>query len=258
MKSYLSQMTFMYFDQLEAVKPFFEDVLNLEKVFEPEWAVVYKVCSGAYLGAVDASRGSIDPGVRGGTLISLTVDDVMSHYDRIASSSLITQLTEIKEFEDIGVKSFFFKGPQGYDFEIQTFTKDSSNFTGRNLSSDGLELFEVEKEFCIATALEGAVGWARYFAEDGKMLTKSGKTIDGKTNIENAMKPLFSLDQIRFEWQPINAELSMDKTLGYTYGQYTREYLSPDKEKICETGMYMSIWRKQADGSWRIAIDGGN
>lgn len=136
MKSYLSQITFMYFDQLEEVKPFFEEVLNLEKVFEPEWAVVYKVCEGAFLGAVDANRGSIDINSRGGSLVSLTVDDVVPHFERIKSSTMISHLTDLKEFEDIGVKSFFFKGPQGYDFEIQEFTSEITNFSKPKLTSE--------------------------------------------------------------------------------------------------------------------------
>ena len=258
MDKYLSQITFMYFDQLDQVKSFFEEALNLERVFEPDWAVVYKVRDGAYLGAVDAGKGSIDSKVRGGSLISLTVDDVMPHYHRLKSSNLITGLSDIRVFDDIGVKSFFFKGPQGYDFEIQEFTSDDTNFSKSAVTDAVQTLLQMEKAFCEASAAEGSTGWARFFSDEGRMMTKSGKTIDGPEAIEKAMRPLFALKQIEFVWSPTGAEVSNDETMGYTYGTYDRAFVDDKGIRQRETGMYITVWKKQADGTWRIAIDGGN
>ena len=258
MNKYLSQITFMYFDQLDQVKSFFEVALNLERVFEPDWAVVYKVCDGAYLGAVDAGKGSIDSKVRGGSLISLTVDDIMPHYDRLKSSNLVIELSEIRVFDDIGVKSFFFKGPQGYDFEIQEFTSEETNFSKPAVTDTVKTLIQMEKEFCMASAAEGSTGWARFFGKEGRMITKSGQTIDGPVAIEKAMRPLFALTSIEFVWSPTGAEVSNDETMGYTYGTYDRSFIDDKGIQQRETGMYLTVWKKQVDGTWRIAIDGGN
>lgn len=122
MERFISQITFQYYDNLEKASDFFEKVLKLEKVYDPEWAVVYKVAEKAYIGAVDAKLGSIESQVRGGTLVSLTVKDVMPYYESIKEETLVTDVSDIKIFDDIGVKSFFFKGPDGYEFEIQEFT----------------------------------------------------------------------------------------------------------------------------------------
>ena len=130
---YTSQVTFLYFDDLEVGKHFLENVLGLEIVYAPDWAAVYKVAHGAYLGAVDAKRGSVPSTVRGGFLVSLTVDDVQPYYDRFLHIKEVTSLSDIKVFEDIGIKSFFFKGPNGYDFEIQQFTNKDFDFTKGNL-----------------------------------------------------------------------------------------------------------------------------
>lgn len=117
-------MTFMYLDQVEEAKCFFEDCLRLELVFEPTWARVYRVSQGSFLGIVDKKKGSLSQNYQGGTLVSLTVDKVHDYYERIKAYG-VEELSEIKTFEDIGVASFFFKGPGGYDFEIQMFTKDT-------------------------------------------------------------------------------------------------------------------------------------
>lgn len=122
MEKFVSQITFQYYDDLEKANDFFERVLNLKKVYNPDWAMVYKVAEKAYIGAVDAKLGSIESKVRGGTLVSLTVKDIMPYYESIKGEALVTDVSDIKIFDDIGVRSFFFKAPNGYEFEIQEFT----------------------------------------------------------------------------------------------------------------------------------------
>ena len=119
---YESMMTFLYIEDIEKASTFFEEVLQCEAIFKPSWATVYKVSSNAYLGVVAQEKGSVDTKYKGGTLISLTVDSVKPYYERLKAYG-VDALSEIKVFEDIGVKSFFFKGPGGYDFEVQMFTK---------------------------------------------------------------------------------------------------------------------------------------
>jgi len=119
-----SQITFLYFEDLPKARSFFEEVLQLEKVYDPDWAVVYRTTGKAFLGAVDAARGSIEVSNSRGVLISLTVENVGEWFDRLQDQGL-EQLTSVKAIEDIGLKSFFFKGPEGYDFEIQEFVDPS-------------------------------------------------------------------------------------------------------------------------------------
>lgn len=116
-----SQITFLYFNDYEKGCEFLSEQLGLELAFDPEWAKVYSTVGKAFIGAVRAKEGSIDASKKGGTLISITVDDVMAYYDDFKGR--VENLTEIKYFDDIGLRSFFFKGPEGYDFEIQEFLK---------------------------------------------------------------------------------------------------------------------------------------
>lgn len=117
-----SQITFLYFEEYEKAKNFFTEVLRLELVFDPGWAAVFRVSKDAFIGAVDVKNSSIELKEKGGTLISITVEDLSSWYELLKDEKTL-KLTEIKTFEDISLKSFFFKGPEGYDFEIQEFYK---------------------------------------------------------------------------------------------------------------------------------------
>lgn len=118
-----SQITFLYFDDLDKAKKFFDEILQLERANDQGWAVIWKAAGKSFIGAVDRRKGSLKTVNRGGVLISLTVSDIEAAYEAIKKRSPVS-LTEIKEMKDIGLRSFFFKGPEGYDFEIQQFTSE--------------------------------------------------------------------------------------------------------------------------------------
>src|ERR1041384_787483 len=63
--------------------------------------------------------------------------------------------------------------------------------------------------------------------------------------------PTFTLD-----WYPIYADISQAGDLGYTTGPYTVTDHSP-QQRPTQYGYFFSIWKKQPDGSWKVAVDCG-
>lgn len=117
-----SNITFLYFNDLEAAKPFFEEVLGLEKAYDPGWAAVYRLRDKAFVGAVDNHSGSIQVTSTDSVLISLTVDNIEEVHESLKGSRGVEGLSEIKQVKDLALKSFFFTGPEGYHFEVEQFT----------------------------------------------------------------------------------------------------------------------------------------
>ena len=117
-----SNITFLYFNDLEAAKPFFEEILGLEKAYDPGWAAVYRLRDKAFLGAVDNHSGSIQVTSTDSVLISLTVDNIEEVHESLKGSRGVEGLSEIKQVKDLALKSFFFTGPEGYHFEVEQFT----------------------------------------------------------------------------------------------------------------------------------------
>ena len=117
-----SNITLLYFNDLEAAKPFFEEVLVLEKAYDPGWAAVYRLRDKAFFGAVDNHSGSIQVTSTDSVLISLTVDNIEEVHESLKGSRVVEGLSEIKQVKDLALKSFFFTGPEGYHFEVEQFT----------------------------------------------------------------------------------------------------------------------------------------
>lgn len=60
------------------------------------------------------------------------------------------------------------------------------------------------------------------------------------------------------EWAPVDGAMSADGTLGYTWGKATYHRKKPDgTQEELPPSRYVTIWRKQADGSWKFLGDGG-
>lgn len=116
-----SNITFLYFNNLEAAKPFFEDTLGLEKVYDPGWAVVYRLKDKSFLGAVDNHSGSIKVTSTDSVLVSLTVSNIEEVHKDLNHAKEVNGLSEIKQVKDMELKSFFFTGPEGYHFEVEQF-----------------------------------------------------------------------------------------------------------------------------------------
>ena len=57
------------------------------------------------------------------------------------------------------------------------------------------------------------------------------------------------------EWEPSNGNIAQSGELGYTYGLYKLRISGKDSAVF---GTYVSIWKKQSDGTWKFVLDSGN
>lgn len=93
--------------------------------------------------------------------------------------------------------------------------------------------------------------WANYFEPDGKFLTPNAPILEGVQAIEKwgaAFPPIRSL-----VIEPIEIEGRGDTA--WTRGRYSLVMAPPGQGEVSDTGKYMEIWRKQADGSWKLRRD---
>jgi len=115
-----SQITFLYYKDLNEAKDFFENILNLEIVDDQGDAIIYRIAKGALIGIVDEKKGHCKAQDINAVLITLVTDDVMGWYKHLLSHGVKME-TSVQKPENFPVECFFFKGPGGYEFEVQSF-----------------------------------------------------------------------------------------------------------------------------------------
>ncbi len=81
---------------------------------------------------------------------------------------------------------------------------------------------------------------------EGEQLPLIGKAAFAKSFNKNT-------DLKTISWKPVNAEVAQSGDLGYTWGNW--KLVAGDTTYY---GNYFTAWKKQKDGSWKVALDGGN
>ncbi|HKN16910.1 MAG TPA: DUF4440 domain-containing protein [Candidatus Sulfotelmatobacter sp.] len=118
-------------------------------------------------------------------------------------------------------------------------------------------LRQMEGEFMKAAAEHGSAGYMSYYADDAVEVPNGAAIISGKINIAKTMGFLDDKNN-HLSWTPVGADISASGDLGYTYGTYEFRSVGKDGKPAVENGKYTSIWKKQGDGSWKVALDMGN
>jgi ketosteroid isomerase-like protein len=118
-------------------------------------------------------------------------------------------------------------------------------------------LKKLEGEFMKAAAEKGSAGYMSYYSDGAVELPNGGDAIVGKSNIATGMGFLDDKNN-RLTWSPVGADISASGDLGYTFGTFEFQSKDKDGKGVVDRGKYMTVWKKQADGSWKVAVDMGN
>ncbi|TMB25266.1 MAG: DUF4440 domain-containing protein [Deltaproteobacteria bacterium] len=128
---------------------------------------------------------------------------------------------------------------------------------GVDVARERKALMDADAQFARETGERGVEAWASWFAEDGTMFPARIDPVQGRAAIRELMSDLYDprtgRGALKLEWQPTRAEVSQSGELGWTTG--VSRSVTPDGER---RGKYITIWRKQADGTWKVSADLGN
>lgn len=114
------------------------------------------------------------------------------------------------------------------------------------------ELMQKDVEFSNLSAKRGAkAAFLEYMHDECILLRPESMPIAGRDSIE-ALLSGFNPKHI-MTWKPLAAEVSSSGDLGYTYGTY-----SLHSGTNVFKGTYVTIWKKDSDGNWKMILDSGN
>ena len=114
------------------------------------------------------------------------------------------------------------------------------------------------------------IAWAQAFARkdlDGYLAfvdstasiqQPNAPTATGTTAIRTLIEAFYALPNLRGTWQPTQVEASRSGDLAVSTGTYELTYNDPAGKLVTERGKYLEVWRKQADGTWRMVVESFN
>ena len=100
------------------------------------------------------------------------------------------------------------------------------------------------------------VAFGRYAAADAQMFSGPGEFITGPHAISESFGP--PTEKNTLVWHPVHGEVAASGDLGFTVGNAVFTGVREDGAKIERFSKYLTVWKKQRDGSWRYVVDGGS
>jgi uncharacterized protein (TIGR02246 family) len=95
-----------------------------------------------------------------------------------------------------------------------------------------------------------------HYAEDAVLMGPGGPAAMGKPAIRTALGQMISDPALSLQFQMRNIAVSRSSDLAYTEGSYTLTVTDPaTKKPIHDKGSYVTVYRKQSDGSWKAVSD---
>ena len=89
----------------------------------------------------------------------------------------------------------------------------------------------------------------------GSMMMANAPVATGTQAVRAAFAPFFALPGFHCEWEPTRVEVARSGDLAYSTGAYTNGYTDPQGRAVVHSGSYVTVWRKDAGGQWRVAFD---
>jgi uncharacterized protein (TIGR02246 family) len=94
------------------------------------------------------------------------------------------------------------------------------------------------------------------YADDASLLMPNAPVVNGKDAIRGALKAVFDDPNFALAFQASRVEVAKSGDLGYAQGSYTMTMSGPKgKKPVTDKGKYLTAYKKQADGTWKVVAD---
>ena len=122
------------------------------------------------------------------------------------------------------------------------------------VTTDASVLMDVDRDFSKSSVANGMKASFLEYADTAVVkLQENNFPAWGFGELEASLSglndSLFSLS-----WTPVKAELAESGDLGYTIGKWTLT----TKDGTTQYGVYVTVWKRRDDGSWKYVVDAGN
>lgn len=116
-------------------------------------------------------------------------------------------------------------------------------------------LLEADRSFSKMSAEKGFFEAFDFYMDNDAVMYRDGQhPYMGR----KAIRAILTSDpNTTLTWEPTSAEIAESGELGYTLGRWEMASKDSTGTEKKGYGYYISVWKKQADGSWKYVFDSG-
>ena len=121
------------------------------------------------------------------------------------------------------------------------------------LTPGAVFLMDLERQFAADVAKGGGKAFASWFAGDAVALSNGQPAKLGRGAI--AAGANWDAAAYQLTWTPTAAQMGPSNDMGFTWGHYEGRSKDAHGNPVVVSGRYITVWKKQPDGRWRVALD---
>ena len=114
---------------------------------------------------------------------------------------------------------------------------------------------EADRELSRASGSRNIDAFIALLDTDTVFVSESGPPARGREAVRAKWAPFFDPAGPSLTWEPYEGLVSSQGDLGYTRGKFLFQGKDAAGKPVTDRGEYLSIWRKQPDGAWRLVVD---
>lgn len=93
------------------------------------------------------------------------------------------------------------------------------------------------------------------YAPDAITLPANEPMASTPADIRKEIAGMMALPGLSMSFHPTAVTVAKSGDIAYTYGVYDLSMTGPDGKPVTDKGKYVTVYKKQADGSWKAAVD---
>lgn len=130
--------------------------------------------------------------------------------------------------------------------------------TPNNLKAAADQILESDAAFARSVADKNREKFLSFIADVTTFNGGTANELHGREAVMNAWSDFFAPDGPTLSWTPLNGEVVGAGDVGYTTGRSVYRQKAADGNITERRGNYITVWRKQSDGSWKVVFDTGS
>ena len=121
--------------------------------------------------------------------------------------------------------------------------------------AEGEKIMQISKEWAQAAAAKDVEKTVSFWADDAFLAAPGQPPLKGKQAIRSMVEESFKIPGFSITWQPQSVEVSGSGDMAYMIEDSQVSVPDSTGKPVLMATKAVSIWRKQADGSWKNVVD---
>jgi uncharacterized protein (TIGR02246 family) len=138
---------------------------------------------------------------------------------------------------------------------LVTLTLTACMETKVDTKAEGEKLMQVSKDWSASAGTDSIDKTLSYWAEDAVVMFPGQVPIKGKKAIREMVENSSKIPGFRISWEPLSVSVAEKGDMAYMIEQNKITVNDSLGKPMTEYNKGVTVWRKQADGSWKNIVD---